>query len=184
MLIPSEWRSGICVGTHTSCPPYLSNSTHIPHNPSVFNSHHYEATPEQAVRDILRAGTDVDCGSFMTKHAADALANGNITEADIDTVLTRLFRVRLRLGHFERSTPLDAIGLADVCSASGRELGRDGARQSIVLAKNDDGLLPLTASAYSTAIMIGPNLNLTSAWGQGRARTACAKTPPTLTSHL
>ena len=40
----------------------------------VFNSHHYTATPEQAVSVILRAGTDVDCGSFMTKWAGSALA--------------------------------------------------------------------------------------------------------------
>ena len=26
----------------------------------VFNSHHYTSTPEESVRDILRAGTDVD----------------------------------------------------------------------------------------------------------------------------
>ena len=127
----------------------------------VFNSHHYTATPEQAVSAILRAGTDVDCGGFMTQHAAAALANGNITLDDIDTVLTRLFRVRLRLGHFDVSSPLDAIGAADVCSDAGRELGRDGGRQSIVLAKNTGGLLPLSASAYSAAVMIGPNLNLT-----------------------
>jgi beta-glucosidase-like glycosyl hydrolase len=28
----------------------------------VFESHHYTDTPEESVRDVLRAGTDVDCG--------------------------------------------------------------------------------------------------------------------------
>merc|ERR1719161_1822151 len=27
----------------------------------VFNSHHYTEKPEESVRDVLRAGTDVDC---------------------------------------------------------------------------------------------------------------------------
>lgn len=31
----------------------------------VFNSHKYTATKEEAVRDVLRAGTDVDCGGFV-----------------------------------------------------------------------------------------------------------------------
>ena len=127
----------------------------------VFFSHHYTNSPEQAVRAILRASTDVDCGYFMTEHAPAALANNNITLDDIDAALTRLFRVRLRLGHFELRTPLDAIGAADVCTDAGRELARDGARQSIVLAKNLGGLLPLSAAAYASAVMIGPNLNLT-----------------------
>lgn len=47
---------------------------------------------------ILNAGTDVDCGSFMTSHAASAISSGDITVADIDAALKRLFRVRIRLG--------------------------------------------------------------------------------------
>ena len=29
----------------------------------VFSTHHYTATAEEAVADVLHAGTDVDCGS-------------------------------------------------------------------------------------------------------------------------
>ena len=50
----------------------------------VFRSHHYTSTPEEAVRDVLHAGTDVDCGGFTTAHAQSALDKGLITEADID----------------------------------------------------------------------------------------------------
>merc|ERR1719361_1240101 len=31
----------------------------------VYFSHHYTKTPEEAVREVLRAGTDIDCGSFI-----------------------------------------------------------------------------------------------------------------------
>jgi beta-glucosidase-like glycosyl hydrolase len=64
----------------------------------VFNSHHYTETASEAVAVILKAGTDVDCGGFMGGNAAQALKDGTIVEGDIDTVLKRLFRVRLRLG--------------------------------------------------------------------------------------
>ena len=35
----------------------------------VFNQHHYTATPEEAVAAVLRAGTDVDCGGFVSNNA-------------------------------------------------------------------------------------------------------------------
>ncbi len=67
----------------------------------VFYSHHYTATPEEAVRVILRAGTDVDCGGFVQKFAGSALNKSLITVEDIDTRLKYLFRIRMRLGHFD-----------------------------------------------------------------------------------
>jgi xylan 1,4-beta-xylosidase len=80
----------------------------------VYNSHHYTATPEEAVADVLLAGTDVDCGGFVTQNVNSTLQQGLITEADIDTVLKRLFRVRLRLGFFEPPGGLQTIGLDQV----------------------------------------------------------------------
>ena len=110
---------------------------------------------------ILAAGTDVDCGGFMTQHAQSALDNGNITEADIDTVLKRLFRVRIRLGFFDAPGVLQTIGDDQVCNPYALELARDGVRQSAVLVKNSDNLLPIKATAITSAVVIGPNIDLT-----------------------
>ena len=92
----------------------------------VYNAHHYTATPELAVQAVLRAGTDVDCGSFVTTHAQSALTQGVITQADIDTVLVRLFKVRIRLGHFDPNGPLQTIGTDQVCSPYGEREGERG----------------------------------------------------------
>jgi len=127
----------------------------------VFNTHHYTATPEEAVKVILAAGTDVDCGGFMTQHAQSALDKGLIAESDIDTVLRRLFMVRIRLGFFDPPSALDNIGPESVCNDYALELARDGVRQSTVLVKNDGGLLPLKASSYSNVVVIGPNMDYT-----------------------
>ena len=83
----------------------------------VYSSHHYTATPELAVQAVLRAGTDVDCGSFVTQHAQSALNQGVITQADIDAVLLRQFKLRIRLGHFDPPGPLQTIGPDQVCDA-------------------------------------------------------------------
>jgi hypothetical protein len=52
------------------------------------------------------AGTDSDCGGFVGKYAQSALNKSYITMADIDTRLKMLFRVRMRLGHFDPAGPL------------------------------------------------------------------------------
>ena len=132
----------------------------------VFNTHHYTPTPEEAVQVILRAGTDVDCGSFLSDNAASALAKGLITVEDIDAALRRLFRVRLRLGHFDApsSSPVYGIGPQDVCNDYAQELMRDGARQSAVILKNDNRLLPLKLSSFATALAVGPNVDISDTW--------------------
>ena len=74
----------------------------------VYNTHGYTDTPEEAVAAVLAAGTDVDCTSFVGNHAASALEQGLITLDDIDARLAMLFRVRMRLGHFDPPGPLQA----------------------------------------------------------------------------
>jgi pre-mRNA-splicing factor SYF2/beta-D-xylosidase 4 len=128
----------------------------------VFRSHHYTSTPEEAVRDVLHAGTDVDCGGFTTAHAQSALDKGLITEADIDERMAKLFRVRMRLSHFDPLGPLDAIPASTICSAYAKALAYDGAAQGSTLLKNVGATLPLDkgGAAPARVAVIGPNANL------------------------
>ena len=50
-------------------------------------------TPEQTVAQVLHAGTDNDCGTFVLQHAMSALNQSLLTVADIDERLRMLFRV-------------------------------------------------------------------------------------------
>ena len=117
------------------------------------------------MRDVLRAGTDVDCGSFVQTYAQSALDKGLITEADVDRRLRMLFRVRMRLSHFDPPGPLDAIGTDVICSDYALALSRDGAAQGATLLKNENSTLPLLASSSSSwsVAVIGPNSNLSQA---------------------
>ena len=81
------------------------------------------------MRDVLRAGTDVDCGGFVQKNAASALAKGLISTAEIDTRLQYLFRMRLRLGHFDPPGPLQQIPVTAICTDETVQLARDGTVQ-------------------------------------------------------
>jgi beta-glucosidase-like glycosyl hydrolase len=73
--------------------------------PQSYQFHNYSGSPEKGVRDMLRAGLDVDCAfgagialDIATVHSA--LRLGTITLDDVDTALRHLFMVRMRLGHF------------------------------------------------------------------------------------
>lgn len=133
------------------------------------------------MRDVLRAGTDVDCGGFVTQYAASALQKGVISEHDLDERLRNLFRVRLRLGHFDPPGPLQKIPTTAVCSDYAKALARDGGAaacaislvftvllvvvgvvQSAVLIKNDGAALPFADSKAVYAV-VGPNALLSKA---------------------
>lgn len=128
----------------------------------VYRYHHFTATPEESVQRILRAGTDVDCGGWMTKNTGSALQKGYISEADLDERLYYQFRLRVRLGHFDPPGPLDRISPAEVCSDYAQALMRDGAAQGATLLKNEGGTLPLQASKIGSVAVLGPNANLSS----------------------
>ena len=128
----------------------------------VYNKHHYYATPEETVAGVLKAGTDVDCTSFVGTHAQSALAKGLIDEALIDKRLTYLFKVRMRLGHFDPAGPLQEFKMSDVCSDYALDLSNDGPTQSSALLKNEGNALPF-AKTTKTVVIIGPNANLSKA---------------------
>ena len=131
---------------------------------NVYNTHKYTKTRAEAVRDVLSAGTDVDCGEFVTRNAWKALAEGLIDEALIDERLVNLFKVRLRLGHFDLSFdnkkprgPLDLIPESVVCSKAHIQISREGVAPSATLFKND-GALPLRR--VETVLVSGPTSNI------------------------
>ncbi|KAL6660638.1 hypothetical protein ACP70R_001673 [Stipagrostis hirtigluma subsp. patula] len=120
----------------------------------------YAPTPEDAVAVSLKAGLDIDCGSYVQQHATAAIQQGKLTEQDVDRALTNLFAVRMRLGHFDgdpRTNVYGALGAADICTPEHRSLALEAAQDGIVLLKNDGGILPLDRSAVASAAIIGPN---------------------------
>jgi beta-glucosidase len=126
----------------------------------IERGHHFAASPEQGDADAVKAGTDLDCGSAyaaLTKAVGEHL----VSEAEIDTAVTRLLTARMRLGMFDppASVPFNAIPYSEVDSAAHRELALEAARESIVLLKNRNGTLPLKPSIRKLAV-VGPTADL------------------------
>jgi len=95
----------------------------------------------------INAGIDMimvpeDWKAFIANTVADVEA-GRIPMSRIDDAVTRILRVKMRSGLFDRA-PSDSRynGRADAVVAA--DLAREAVRKSVVLLKNDDGALPLT----------------------------------------
>jgi beta-glucosidase len=123
-----------------------------------FHAHHtVTSTPAQSAAMAVRNGCDLECGSVYPA-LADAVKAGLITEEEIDTALGRLLSARFRLGMFDPpdSSPHAAIPYDTIDCAEHRALALEAARASMVLLKNDRGILPLKRDLKCIAV-IGPN---------------------------
>ena len=149
----------------------------------VFNDHHYTQTPEEAVRDVFRAGLNVNCDDFGRREVGylqSALDQKLLTLAEVEKRLAEGFRVRMRLSHFDPTGPLQQIPLSELCSAETAGIARAGAAQGATLIKNTAGTLPLKRTLRSVAV-IGPNSNLSEAVaGYYGGRQVCGGVYPSM----
>jgi beta-glucosidase len=98
-------------------------------------------------RQSLAAGIDM---FMLVKSWKSGLAEmirlvetGEVPMARIDDAVTRILRMKLRLGLFER--PFSSAACADAMgSQAHRDLARQAVRESLVLLKNEGGVLPLS----------------------------------------
>ncbi|KAK9670139.1 hypothetical protein RND81_13G180300 [Saponaria officinalis] len=144
---------------------------------TIYEYQHYVNTAEDAVSDALKAGVDINCGTYMLRNAENATEQGKIEEADIDRALKNLFPVLFHLGLFD-GDPLKGMfgrfGSKDVCTKEHQRLALDGAKQSIVLLKNDKNFLPLNKDDVSSLAIIGPGANNSSQLGGGYSGIPCS----------
>ncbi|MDO9587751.1 MAG: glycoside hydrolase family 3 protein [Brevundimonas sp.] len=94
----------------------------------------------------INAGIDMvmvpeDWRAFITNTVSD-VREGRIPMARLDEAVTRILRVKMRSGLFERAPSESTYnGRAEAVQASA--LAREAVRKSVVLLKNDGGVLPL-----------------------------------------
>lgn len=110
----------------------------------------------------LRAGVDsfTDKGAepgFTIANLAAALENGLVEEADVDRAVRRLLLVRMRTGEFDPDGgPFAADGEGQLCSPAHARLARRAALESVVVLRNDGGLLPLSLRPADRLVVLGP----------------------------
>ncbi|WP_291910041.1 glycoside hydrolase family 3 C-terminal domain-containing protein [Chitinophaga sp. CB10] len=123
-----------------------------------FKYHKTHKDSASAAVDAVMHGTDIECGTSVYYTLVNAVKNGMISEEQINTSVKKLFTIRYRLGMF------DPPAMVPYAQTSGAELESPQhvahalkmARESIVLLKNNNQLLPLRKNLKKIAV-IGPN---------------------------
>jgi beta-glucosidase len=164
-FVESDWTA---VAEMRACPPK---------NPDTGEcGHGVAADGPEAAALALNSGTDSEMTSTLIRdHGAQLLDERRISMRRIDEAVRRILRVKFRAGLFENP-------YVDVAKAEGAQLqpdavaaARKAAGRSMVLLKNEGGLLPLDPSKKTAVIgpladsghnMLGPW------WGRGRDEDA------------
>lgn len=130
----------------------------------MFSAHKYYPSMAEAAAACVKAGI----GQFLDNykpHIKEALAKGLLSEKDIDAVLKGNYQVALKLGLLdqEQDNPYNHIGVKDTLDPWTKkevhQFVREVTAKSVVLLKNNDGLLPLNVSKLKSVAVIGPRAN-------------------------
>lgn len=124
------------------------------------DEHQYCNTYAEAAAAAIKAGIDciMDDSELVKKSIREALEQGLLSETDIDRAIRNVFRVRMRLGQFdpEAINPYAQITESVLYKQEHRELALKAARESVVLLKNENNMLPLDKERLQSAAVIGP----------------------------
>ncbi len=117
------------------------------------------ANKKEAIKIAINAGIDMAMEPYKTDYCTllkELVEEGEVAMSRIDDACARVLRMKMRLGLFEmpdtyyKDYPLFA-------SAEFAKASREAATQSMVLLKNEDGILPLKKG--TRILLTGPNAN-------------------------
>ena len=123
------------------------------------NLHHVAGSPAEAAAMALTAGVDLEApGPDCFRHLAGLVQTGRLAESEIDKAASRVLRVKFLAGLFDGRPDAALDELPKIArSVDHVALSRQIAEESIVLLKNDRGLLPLDPAQIKSLAVVGPN---------------------------
>jgi beta-glucosidase len=124
-------------------------------------NHRIAKTTADAAVLAASAGLDVDLGGNAFSCLIDAVKNKKIKESVIDTAVCRVLRLKFAMGLFENPYVDPAAAKEYVRNTESIRLAQQVAKESIVLLKNQNNLLPLNRQSVKNIIVIGPNADNT-----------------------
>ena len=125
------------------------------------------ASPREAVKMAVMAGVDMSMVPFDFSFydlLLDLAHSGEVPLTRIDEAVSRILRVKLQAGLFERIEP-DLAVEGNFATEDAIAVNRQAARESIILAKNEGSRLPLSKQA--SILITGPTANLLSVMNGG-----------------
>jgi beta-glucosidase len=164
----NDWNGMPITGSHFFLTDLLRNTYHfrgyvVSDSRAVENlvdKHHVAADNKEAVRRAVEAGmnvrTDFTPPSVFVLPLRELVREGTISQETLNSRVRDVLRVKFRLGLFDRPyVDADAVDTIVRAPAS-LETSLRAAREALVLLKNENGTLPLDASATHSILVVGP----------------------------
>ena len=152
---------------------------------------HIAATKKEAIKIAINAGIDMSMVPYelsFCDYLKELVEEGEVPMSRIDDAVSRVLRLKYRLGLFERPY-WDVKEYDKFCSEEFAEVALQAAEESEVLVKNEDSLLPLAKG--KRILLTGPNANsmrcLNGGWSyswQGHRADECAQAYNTIYESL
>ncbi len=124
----------------------------------LVHTHHVAEDKADAARLALAAGVDYDLSDgSVYRTLIDSVKSGKVPQAEVDRAAARILTLKFRLGLFENPYVDVDYAVKTTNSAEHQKLAEKAAEETIVLLKNEGGLLPLDTAKYKTIAVLGPN---------------------------
>jgi beta-glucosidase len=124
----------------------------------MISRHHTAADKADAARQALEAGVDIELPDPDGYPELVAMVkDGRVPQASVDRSAARILKAKFLAGLFEDPyvNPDEAARATN--TPEHQALALEAAHKSIVLLKNDKGILPLDRAKLKTLAVIGPN---------------------------
>ncbi len=102
----------------------------------------------------LKAGLNMDMSSYTyTENAAALVAEGSLSVAEIEELVRPILALKVRMGLFEQPYVQEGLLEQVVARPDHRQTSRWAAQRSMVLLRNEGGLLPLPKNLRKLAVI-------------------------------
>lgn len=109
-----------------------------------------------AAYQASRAGIDMEMAGDLYKHHLPSLVeSGEVNMDVVDSAVANILRIKFELGLFDNPYT-DVAGLPPVAGEQSMKVSKQAALQSVVMLKNENDVLPLSAIRMDSIAVIGP----------------------------
>jgi beta-glucosidase len=125
----------------------------------IINIPGVKTTKAELAAAAIKAGINLECGGILQQDVMNAINQGLLTAANVDTALSAILRTQMKLGMFDNDAsgnPYARFAEDSVHNDYHVALSRKAAQQSLVLLKNN-GVLPLPKDKYESILITGAN---------------------------
>ncbi len=125
----------------------------------IWKRHQVMSSATQVSAAAILAGVNLDCSNMLQDDVSNALEQKLITLKDIDNALIPTLRTQFKLGFYDAPEvgPFSGLSEESIHNLAQTNLARKAAQQSMVLLKNNKGILPLMQNNQKSIMVVGPN---------------------------